>query len=95
MKKHDFQILTKKQQANILGGRQLCAGYVGSNGVTVVEDGGGYYLTLWGADAPEVTITRREATNICNTVNSGSGSGSGGSGGSGGNGGSGGAGGYN
>lgn len=69
MKKHNFQILSKKQQANILGGRQLCAGQVGSlGGATVVEDGGKYYLTLWGVDDSEAEITAREAGNVCRTI---------------------------
>lgn len=65
-KNKTFQVLTKKQQATILGGGQLCIGQHGGRGITVVEDNGYYFLKMTGLE-PEVELTAREAANICST----------------------------
>lgn len=66
MNKHNFQVLTKKQQAAILGGRQLCRGSHEGRGFTVVEDDDYYFIKMQGFEE-EAELTEREARDICRT----------------------------
>lgn len=72
MKKHNFQILTKEQQATITGGGQMCSGSFAGYNITVVNDNGYHFMKVQGIE-PEIEITAREAENACYSIGGGGG----------------------